>query len=123
MIYIKKGRKKYPIINPPISKLYLIDLINKYPNGFYIRTGKKLKFFKNQLDYKKFDINIDFFNSMKVLGLVLSTFYFFVIKKKVKEKISSNNNYVDNRLNEIRNSIKKKAQQSYDEPLKRDEEE
>jgi hypothetical protein len=110
MIYIKKGWKRYPIINSPISKLYLVDLINKYPHGFYIRTGKKLKFFKNQLDYKKFDIKIDFFNSIKVLGLIVSVYYFFSLKKKVKEKIKTKNSYVEDRLNEIRETIKKKGQ-------------
>jgi hypothetical protein len=87
MIYIKKGWKRYPIINSPISKLYLVDLINKYPHGFYIRTGKKLKFFKNQLDYKKFDIKIDFFNSIKVLGLIVSVYYFFSSEMVRKNKV------------------------------------
>ena len=123
MIFIKKGRNKYPIINSPISKLYLIDLINTYPKGFYIRTGKKLKFFKNQLDYKKYDIKIDFLNSMKVLSVILSAYYFFTFKKKVKKKLSKNSDYVNKRMNEIRNNIKKKAQQRYEEPLKREEEE
>ena len=123
MIFIKKGRNKYPIINSPISKLYLIDLINTYPKGFYIRTGKKLKFFKNQLDYKKYDIKIDFLNSMKVFGIILSAYYFFTVKRKVKKKLSRNSDYVNKRMNEIRNKVKKKAQQRYEEPLKREEEE
>ena len=110
MIFIKKGWKKYPVIHPPISKLYLIEILNKYPKGFYLKEGNKLRFYKDSVNYKKFDIKIDFFNSMKLLGMILSVYYFFVVKKSIKKKVSGRSEKNEEFWNGLKEEIKKKGQ-------------
>ena len=121
MIYIKKGRKKYPVVNTPVSKLFLIECENNYPHGYYINDGKKLTFSKPNIDYKKFDIKIDFINSLKIGGVILSFVYLVALKRRV---VNVGENFWQKRkdiLDKINEDIKKKAQMN--EPFSFDEEE
>ena len=81
MLYIKKGRKKYPVIHTPITKSYLFELQNKYPHGFYINNGKSIKFHSHNIDYKRYDIQIDFINSLKIGGGYLKLRLFIISQK------------------------------------------
>lgn len=109
MLYIKKGRKSFPVIHTPISKLYLIELQNKYPHGFYINDGKKLQFHKENINYNRYDIQIDFINSLKIGGAILSFVYFIMLKKRVTKRVTSFGSNRDDLINQIRESIKKKG--------------
>ena len=109
MIFIKKARKKFPVINTPISKLYLIELNNKYPHGFYVNNGKKITFHKENIDYKRYDVKIDFLNSLKIGGTILSFFYLFMLKRKVTKKVTSFGSNREDLLERIRESLKKKG--------------
>ena len=90
MISILKGRSKKNIYNSPISKNRYIELLEKHPKGFYINDGKNISHCDINTDYKKFDIKIDFINSMKIFGLILGVFYFFVFKSKVQRVVKVN---------------------------------
>jgi hypothetical protein len=57
MIFIKKNRTKYPVINTPISKLYLVHLQEKYPKGFYLNDGKKITLITSNTKRKNQTIN------------------------------------------------------------------
>lgn len=122
MIKIKKGHRTYPVINTPITKLYLVELQDKYPHGFYINDGKKLRFYKDNVDYKKYNIEIDFINSMKIGGLILSFVYMAMLKKRVTKKVTSFGSNREELLNQIRESLKKKGQIN-DDPFGDSEEE
>jgi len=108
MIFIKKSRVKYPVINTPVSKLYLVQLQEKYPKGFYLNNGSKIKFINSRTNVSRFDVNIDFVNSAKVLGLILSMYYVFTLKRKVKKKIHESLYNVEDRLKEMRDELAKK---------------
>jgi hypothetical protein len=108
MIFIKKSRVKYPVINTPVSKLYLVQLQEKYPKGFYLNNGSKIKFINSRTNVSRFDVNIDFVNSAKVLGLILSMYYIFTLKRKVKKKVQESLYNVEDRLKEMRAELAKK---------------
>lgn len=108
MIFIKKSRVKYPVINTPVSKLYLVQLQEKYPKGFYLNNGSKIKFINSRTNVSRFDVNIDFVNSAKVLGLILSMYYIFTLKRKVKKKVQESLYNVEDRLKEMRDELAKK---------------
>lgn len=122
MLTIKKGRRIYPVINTPITKLYLVELQEKYPHGFYINDGKKLKFYKDNVDYKRYNVQIDFINSLKIGAIAITFVYFVMLKKKVTKKISSFGSNREELLNQIRESLKKKGQIN-DDPFGDSEEE
>tara|TARA_X000000368_G_scaffold160387_1_gene126426 strand:+ start:215 stop:583 length:369 start_codon:yes stop_codon:yes gene_type:complete len=122
MLFIKRGRKKYPVVNTPVSKEFLIECEDNYPKGFFINNGKKLKFSAPHVNYNRFDIKIDFLNSLKVAGVGLIVFYFFVLKKKVVSKFSEKKKSREEILNEIRDNLKKKGQIN-DDPFGDSEEE
>ena len=122
MITIKKGRRKYPVINTPITKLYLIELNQKYPHGFYINNGKTIKFYKENIDYKRYDVQIDFINSLKIGGAILSFVYLVMLKKRVTKKVTSFGSNREELLEQIRESLKKKGQIN-DDPFGNSEEE
>tara|TARA_E500000331_G_C17120460_1_gene653651 strand:+ start:145 stop:513 length:369 start_codon:yes stop_codon:yes gene_type:complete len=122
MIIIKKGHRKYPVINTPITKLYLIELQQKYPHGFYINNGKNLKFYKENVDYKRYDIQIDFINSLKIGSAILSFVYLVMLKKRVTKKVTSFGSNREELLEQIRESLKKKGQIN-DDPFGDGEEE
>lgn len=122
MLKIKKGRRTYPVINTPITKLYLVELQEKYPHGFYINNGKKLKFYKQNIDYKRYDIQIDFLNSLKIGGTILSFVYLIMLKKRVTKKVNSFSSNREEILKQIRESLKKKGQIN-DDPFGDSEEE
>ena len=109
MITIKKGRRKYPVINTPITKLYLVELQEKHPHGFYINDGKKLKFHKENIDYRRYDIQIDFLNSLKIGGAILSFVYMIMLKKRVTKKVTSFGSNREKIIEQIRESLKKKG--------------
>lgn len=90
MITIKRGRDVKPIFHTPISKERYVGLLERYPDGFYVNDGKSITLCDISSDYKNFDINIDFFNSAKILGLIIAGFYLVILKKKVKKALSTN---------------------------------
>ena len=108
---LKNGSKKF-IYNEPISKSKYIELLEKHPNGFYLNNGKKITHCNLNTDYKHWDVNIDFYNSVKVLGLIVVTFYAFVLKSKVKKVVTSNTidteQYLTNLSKEVEEVMKKK---------------
>ena len=122
MLYIKKGRKKYPVIHTPITKSYLFELQNKYPHGFYINNGKSLKFHSHNIDYKRYDIQIDFINSLKIGGAILSFVYLLFLKKRVTKKVTNFGSNREDLINSIREQLKKKGQIN-DDPFGDSEEE
>ena len=112
MITIKKGYKRYPVINTPISKHYLVELLEKYPNGIYVNNGKKIELVNSNTNVSRYDIKIDFFNSAKILGLILTLYYSYVLKNKVKRKVNKNLYNTDQRLKDLRNEIEKRVKDS-----------
>ena len=122
MLKIKKGHRTYAVINTPITKLYLVELQEKYPHGFYINNGKKLKFYKQNVDYKRYDIQIDFLNSLKVGAAILSFVYIIMLKKRWTKKVTSFGSNREELLNQIRESLKKKGRIN-DDPFGDSEEE
>ena len=108
MIFIKKNRTKYPIINTPISKLYLVHLQEKYPKGFYLNNGKKITLITSNTNVSRYDVKIDFINSAKILGLIVSMYYVFTLKKRVKRKVNETLYNTDERLKEMREQLAKK---------------
>lgn len=112
MITIKKGWKRYPVINTPISKHYLVELLEKYPNGIYVNNGKKIEYVNSNTAVSRYDIKIDFFNSAKVLGLILGLYYIFSFKKKVKKKVKENLYNTEERLKDLRNEVEKRVKDS-----------
>lgn len=108
MIFIKKNRTKYPVINTPISKLYLVHLQEKYPKGFYLNDGKKITLITSNTNVSRYDVKIDFINSAKILGLIVSMYYVFTLKKRVKRKINKTLYNTDERLKEMREELSKK---------------
>jgi hypothetical protein len=108
MIFIKKNRTKYPIINTPISKLYLVHLQEKYPKGFYLNDGKKITLITSNTNVSHYDVKIDFINSAKILGLIVSMYYVFTLKKRVKKKVNETLYNTDERLKEMREQLSKK---------------
>ena len=108
MIFIKKNRTKYPIINTPISKLYLVHLQEKYPKGFYLNDGKKITLITSNTNVSRYDVKIDFINSAKILGLIVSMYYVFTLKKRVKRKVNETLYNTDERLKEMREQLAKK---------------
>lgn len=122
MLYIKKGRRKYRVINTPVTKLYLLELKNKYPYGFYINNGKSLKFHSANIEYKKYDIQIDFINSLKIGGIILSFVYLLFLKKRVTKKVTSFGSNREDLIESIREQLKKKGQIN-DDPFGDSEEE
>lgn len=108
MIFIKKNRTKYPVINTPISKLYLVHLQEKYPKGFYLNNGKRIKLITTNTNISRYDIKIDFINSAKILGLIVSMYYVFTLKKRVKKKVNETLYNTDERLKEMREQLSKK---------------
>ena len=108
MIFIKKNRTKYPIINTPVTKLYLVHLQEKYPKGFYLNDGKKITLITSNTNVSRYDVKIDFINSAKILGLIVSMYYVFTLKKRVKRKINKTLYNTDERLKEMREQLAKK---------------
>ena len=108
MIFIKKNRTKYPIINTPISKLYLVHLQEKYPKGFYLNDGKKITLITSNTNVSRYDVKIDFINSAKILGLIVSMYYVFTLKKRLKKKVNETLYNTDERLKEMREQLYKK---------------
>jgi hypothetical protein len=108
MIFIKKNRTKYPVVNTPISKLYLVHLQEKYPKGFYLNNGKKLKLINSNTNVSRYDVNIDFVNSAKILGLIVSMYYVFTLKRRVKKKVNETLYNTEERLKEMREDLAKK---------------
>ena len=108
MIFIKKNRIKYPIINTPISKLYLVELQQKYPQGFYLNDGKKITFINSNTNISRYDVKIDFINSFKILGLIVSMYYVLTLKKRVKKKVNETLYNTEERLKEMREQLSKK---------------
>ena len=112
MISILKNNTKKLIYNEPISKSKYIELLEKHPNGFYLNDGKKITHCNLNTDYKHWDVNIDFYNSVKVLGLIVGVFYGFVLKSKVKKIVTSNTinteSYLANLSKEVEEVMKKK---------------
>jgi hypothetical protein len=102
MIFIKKGWRKYPVINTPVTKLFLVDLLEKYPKGFFINDGKKLHFTKGEVDYKKFNVRIDFLNTLKIFGLIGSLYYFFSFKNKAKKVLKGNGEATEDFMKNLR---------------------
>lgn len=108
MIFIKKNRTKYPVVNTPITKLYLVYLQEKYPKGFYLNNGKKLKLINSNTNVSRYDVNIDFVNSAKILGLIVSMYYVFTLKRRVKKKVNETLYNTEERLKEMREDLAKK---------------
>lgn len=108
MIFIKKNRTKYPVINTPISKLYLVHLQEKYPKGFYLNDGKKITLITSNTNVSRYDVKIDFINSAKILGLIVSMYYVFTLKKRVKKKLNETLYNTEERLKEMREQLSKK---------------
>ena len=112
MITLVKNNTKKLIYNEPISKSKYIELLEKHPNGFYLNDGKKITHCNLNTDYKHWDVNIDFYNSVKVLGLIVGVFYSFVLKSKVKKIVTSNTidteSYLANLSKEVEEVMKKK---------------
>ena len=108
MIFIKKKRTKYPVINTPISKLYLVHLQEKYPKGFYLNDGKKITLITSNTNVSRYDVKIDFINSAKILGLIVSMYYVFTLKKRVKKKLNETLYNTEERLKEMREQLSKK---------------
>ena len=108
MIFIKKNRTKYPIVNTPITKLYLVSLLEKYPQGFYLNDGKSIKYINSNTNTSNYNVKIDFINSAKVLGLIIGVYYIFTIKKRVKQKINSSLMNTEERLQQLRDELAKK---------------
>ena len=108
MIFIKKNRTTYPVINTPVSKLYLVHLQEKYPKGFYLNDGKKIKLITTNTNVSRYDVKIDFINSAKILGLIVSMYYIFTLKKRVKKKVNETLYNTDERLKEMREELSKK---------------
>tara|TARA_A100001011_G_C14310271_1_gene845220 strand:- start:1490 stop:1867 length:378 start_codon:yes stop_codon:yes gene_type:complete len=108
MIFIKKNRTKYPVINTPISKLYLVHLQEKYPKGFYLNDGKKITLITSNTNVSRYDVKIDFINSAKILGLIVSMYYVFTLKKRVKKKVNETLYNTEERLKKMREELSKK---------------
>ena len=107
-LIIRKKGKRYPVVNTPVSKHYLVELLEKNPNGIYINNGKKLEFVTSQTNVNRFDIKIDFINSMKVLGLIIGLYYTFILKNKVKKKVNETLYNTEDRLKELKKELEKK---------------
>ena len=107
-LIIRKKGKRYPVVNTPVSKHYLVELLEKYPEGIYINNGKKLEFVTSQTNVNRFDIKIDFINSMKVLGLIIGLYYSFVLKNRVKKKVNETLYNSEDRLKELKEELEKK---------------
>jgi rRNA processing protein Gar1 len=105
MIFIKKNRTKYPVINTPISKLYLVHLQEKYPKGFYLNDGTLIT---SNTNVSRYDVKIDFINSAKILGLIVSMYYVFTLKKRVKKKVNETLYNTEERLKKMREELSKK---------------
>ena len=108
MIFIKKNRTRYPVINTPISKLYLVHLQEKYHKGFYLNDGKKIRLITTNTNVSRYDVKIDFINSAKILGLIVSMYYIFTLKRRVKKKVNDTLYNTDERLKEMREKLSKK---------------
>lgn len=117
MIFIKKNRTKYPVINTPVTKLYLVHLQEKYPKGFYLNDGKKITLITSNTNVSQFDVKIDFINSAKILGLIVSMYYVFTLKKRVKRKIDKTLYNTDERLKEMREQLAKKKRPPINDDL------
>lgn len=115
MIFIKKNRTKYPVINTPVTKLYLVHLQEKYPKGFYLNDGKKITLITSNTNVSRYDVKIDFINSAKILGLIVSMYYVFTLKKRVKRKINKTLYNTDERLKEMREQLAKKKRPPIDD--------
>ena len=108
MIFIKKNRTKYPVINSPVSKLFLVELQEKYPRGFLLNNGKKLELITSNTNVSRFDVSIDFWNSAKVLGLIIGMYYIFTLKQRVKKKVNESLYNSSERLKNLRQDLKNK---------------
>lgn len=108
MIFIKKNRTKYPVINSPISKLFLVELQQKYPRGFLLNNGKKIELITSNTNVSRFDVSIDFWNSAKALGLIVGMYYVFTLKKRVKKKVNDTLHNTEQRLKDLREELNKK---------------
>ena len=117
MFFIKKHRKKYPVVNTPISKLYLVEMLEKYPQGIFINNGKRLKFVNSNTTQSLYNVKIDFINSAKLLGLILGVYYFFNIKKKVKKRVNKTLYNTEERLNQLRDELLKKKRSTMNDDL------
>lgn len=117
MIFIKKNRTKYPVINTPVTKLYLVHLQEKYPKGFYLNNGKKITLITSNTNVSRYDVKIDFINSAKILGLIVSMYYLFTLKKRVKKKINSSLLNTEERLQQLRNELAKKKRSPINDDL------
>ena len=117
MIFIKKNRTKYPVINTPVTKLYLVHLQEKYPKGFYLNDGKKITLITSNTNVSRYDVKIDFINSAKIVGLFIGVYYIFTIKKRVKQKINSSLMNTEERLQQLRDELAKKKRSPINDDL------
>lgn len=119
MISILKGHFKKNIYNSPISKNRYIELLEKHPKGFYINDGRKITHCDINTDYKQFDIKIDFINSMKIFGLILGVFYFFVFKNKVQKVVKVNSVDTEQYLKDLAKRVEVVVDKKKPTPKKR----
>ncbi len=85
-----------------------MHLQEKYPKGFYLNDGKKITLITSNTNVSRYDVKIDFINSAKILGLIVSMYYVFTLKKRVKKKVNETLYNTEERLKKMREELSKK---------------